>query len=582
MGLYSEIYGLTGGYASSGAFSFSVFVRDKNGDPSKLLGEHFFVVGPARYSTGYNFKISAKPTYDGASVTDFGESIHSIQLSGVIGAYHTGPVRAPSIVRQKLFGRDGEKPDARELFTALGQNIAHGTTGFADKPGYFDFFDLVWLIYDARNKNRFKQRKPEELLSSDPQTTGADTIYRNALASGIEELNSENTVFVFNDYDANRQYEVVLNNNALEVAQSADDPYAWQWSLNLVAIRDLSGRPPQIRQPLPDLGSIVSNAIIALDGLAFVVTSGLRQISEAVSIIDNLRNAKNNLRLVLDGFNEQSNEQFSRVLENLTGARNKNETMIRYLENYYISSGINESLNNPEQYINYSANSLRAESEKLTGILSNLQAVVGNTNSDFQDTSFIRVPPAVESWEDLAQNVYGDVPRANELALLNLTGSMPQDLDKVRIININGTTVTSGILPRPQKQGNQGIAERLFGIDLALTQDGDFQVSPDGDLDIVGGLNSLSANLLDRLNNQASTVPLHPQWGIDLTPASLPDELLARVAPVKVVSNLYQDSGVRSIELQDFQLYQDRLELTLKITPQGDLDSFELSASVNV
>ena len=216
MGIYSKLYGLTGGYAPSGAYSLAVYTRADDGRPGKLLGEHFFVVGPARYSTGYNFKISAKTTYEGASVTDFGEGIHNIQLSGVIAAYHTGPLRTPSVIREKLFGREGSSLSADDLLQSFGQAIA-SQSGFADKPGYFDFFDLVWLLYDARNPERFTQRKPERLLSAEPLVGGADSVYRAGAKAGLGSLDSENSVLVFNDYDVSRRYEVVYQNNALKL-----------------------------------------------------------------------------------------------------------------------------------------------------------------------------------------------------------------------------------------------------------------------------------------------------------------------------------------------------------------------------
>ena len=247
MGIRNELYGLTGGYAPSGAYSLDVYTRGVDGRHKVFLGEHFFVVGSARYSTTFQYKISAKNTYNGASITDFGEGLHNLNLSGVIGAYHTGPIREPSNIKKELFATNFNLEKFRETLGSFFFN----ELGLADKPGYFDFFDLIWLLYDARNEYRFNHLKPEKLITANLNASGAEKIYNKASASGLNYLNFENTVLVFNDYDNSRKYEVVYQPNSFEITQSVDDPFAWNWNLNFIIIQELSCSRPFIRQILP-------------------------------------------------------------------------------------------------------------------------------------------------------------------------------------------------------------------------------------------------------------------------------------------------------------------------------------------
>ena len=558
----------------------AVYTRADDGRPGKLLGEHFFVVGPTRYSTGYNFKISAKTTYNGASVTDFGEGIHSIQLLGLIGAYHTGPVRTPSVIREKLFGREGTSLSADDLAQSFFQTLAR-QTGFADKPGYFDFFDLIWLLYDSRSLERFTQRKPERLLSADPLSSGADTVYRAGVTAGLGSLDSENSVLIFNDYDLSRRYEVVYQNNAFEIVQSAEDPFGWQWSLNLTALQDLSGKRPFVRQPLPDIGNVIANAVIALDDLSFTLNSALRQIGEAARHVKEVLNAHKQFSDSIRGFNERRSEEQSLFWQNLIGLKQKNESLSEYLEGYYFpGESAAENTDPPSEHTDYSTDKTRVETERLKSILAKVQAAMLQAENEESRPEFIQVPSGVESWEDLALSVLGDVSKAKDLALLNPTGSSPRTLRKVQIAESTETAQTGIIAGRSQNETN--IEKNLFGTDLALAEDGDFALSPDGDLEILSGLNSLTANLLDRLNHQAGTIPLHPEWGIDLLIGSLPDHIIARAGPAKIVENLYQDPGVRSVELKDLSLQADRLDLAIGIVPQGDTETIELEASLSV
>ena len=402
MGIYTQLYGLTGGYAPSGAYSLAVYARADDGRPGKLLGEHFFVVGPTRYTTGYNFKISAKTTYDGASVTDFGEGIHNIQLSGVIGAYHTGPVRTPSVIREKLFGREGTSLSAEDIAQSFFQTLAR-QTGFADKPGYFDFFDLIWLLYDSRSPERFTQRKPERLLSGDPLSSGADSIYRAGTASGLTSLDSENSVLVFNDYDLSRRYEVVYHNNAFEITQSAEDPFAWQWSINLSALQDLSGKRPFVRQPLPDIGNVIANAVIALDDLSFALNSALRQIGELARHVNEVLNAHDQFSESLRGFSERRSQEQSQFWQTLIGLKQRNESLAEYLQGYYFpGGGLAENTDLPSEHTDYSTDQTRVETERLKSILAKVQAAMLQAENEQNQHEYIQSPSGVETWEDLA------------------------------------------------------------------------------------------------------------------------------------------------------------------------------------
>ncbi len=569
MGLFSELYGLTGGYAPSGAYSLCVYSRSLDGGLGKKLGEHFFVVGPARYHTSYHYKISAKATYQGASIADFGEGIHSIELAGKIGAYHAGPVRTPSLARDKLFGKSGTSLQAEDFF-----KHSLSSAGFADKPGYFDFFDLLWLLHDARNPERFERRKPESFASADLQARGAEQMYNEASALGLKELNSENSVMVFCDHDLARRYEVVYHSNAFEISQSADDPYAWTWRLALHVVRDLSAERVAARQTLPSLEQVLPKIISDLDELTFAADSLLRQISDAVEAIANVQKAKEELLLVLAAADERLSMQGARFWDALSSLQSQNERLASWLASYYLPNVKGQAIAElvASEHIDYSTNNIRAQSEELTRILVKLEASALLAEGQ-RKTATISRPARVESWEDLALYLYGDVRRARELALLNPPASSPAGLEQIRIGNASEADQGSAVLQTHAK-------DVYYGRDLDLTQEGDFRVSED--LAILDGLPCLAANLLDRLRHPQGSVPLHAQWGMDLGIASLPEEFLARVGPLRVMDNLYQDENVRSVELSDVQLRADRLDMKIRVLPEGQAERIELEASVGL
>ena len=326
-----------------------------------------------------------------------------------------------------------------------------------------------------------------------------------------------------------------------------------------------------------------------MDALSFTLNSTLRQIGEAARLVDEVRKAREQFSDSIRGFNERRSQAQSLFWQSLIGLRQRNERLAEYLEAYYFpAESLAESADPPSEHIDYGTDQTRAETERLRSVLARTQAVVSQAENEQSQPEYIRAPSGVESWEDLALAVLGDVTKAKELALLNPAGTSPRTLKKIQIAE-NTERAETGILAISQRGNNDNdnaIEENLFGTDLHLTEDGDFTVSPDGDLEIVSGLDCLRANLLDRLNKSAGSIPLHPEWGLDLLMGSLPDHIIARAGPLRIVENLYQDPGVRSVEVKELSLQADRLELHIGIVPRGDTESIEseimIEASVSL
>lgn len=589
MGVRDSIYRLTGGYAPTGAISLEVVRRSSDPGDELLakLGEHFFVVGPGRIERGYNFLVSTQATFGGAQVVDFGMGPGSLTLSGTIAALHAGPVLAPSniLTSNKKGGIDVEASTKNAQGAIRG--VAGSVSGFDHKSGYHDFFDLLWVLADSRG-SQARARRPESHSSSDQRVSGAYHMYERLKKEQLLPFDLENCALILNLFDSNERLEVAFRGrDALRIAQDSEDPLAWQWSLSLDVVRDLSGAQPSLRPILPPVQNTLANIIGALDELNFTVQSGLNVLADVASLVESAKNFRSELNTSLKAFKSNSAASIARIRRAGAGLRKDGNDILELLLNYYLP--------NVDLETNYTASGadntdlatdpLNVAGQRIAQILAQteLAMMIEQSKSISGSARWIGVPPGVETWEDLALSLYEDVSRARDLRALNPTaaGQLPTDLvgQKIKVPGANQSGLLDSIfVAHRDSRDPEQVERQLFGEDLAFDDDGDILAGPSGDLGIVSGLDCLIENCLDRMAHPRGSVPMHPAWGAGAIPGQLPDEFLGRYAPARQLDNLYQDPGVQEAELLELAIDADQVTTRIRVRPIGEVQTFTITS----
>ena len=574
MSIRGTLYAATGAYSPSGAYSIEVLDRPEDPEdvPTISLGEHFFVIGPSRIVRGYSFLVSARPTFNGASVTDFGAGLGVLQVSGKIHAYHTGPVVQGNGNGQ--IGRAGAEVSGQALLQE-----ALTATGLNAKSGYHDFFDLLWLVNDSRSEGGFNQLKPTKSANPDPAANGAYSIFAAAQGREYKRLDFENTVLVWNDYDKAEKLEVAfadsmpftINEDVIE-----NGVHTWSWQLNFKVLRNLSEERPAFRPMIPDVGRSVSNALQVLDEISLTVQGAMQSVTGIVQIAEDLRNLKTNLSAVLAGFREGSSAIISNARNTLQGIREKSATVEEAVNRFYfpgapIATG---QLDPSFDASDLAEDPLMLEVRALGEVADELEAsFVGVSNrEESEGQAIVLMPPGVESWEGAAAHFLNDVTRGPELRQINGTRTPGR---RIRIPGETNLLVESNIVTQHRRGTPPSASEILFGTDLAL-RDGDIFADASGDIAAVSGVDCLVENLLDRLSRTQGTVPMHPEWGARPDLPSVPDDFLSGIAARRIVDNLYQDRGVQSIDFKSSRINGDAVELAMSVTPVGGFESEEI------
>lgn len=204
----------------------------------------------------------------------------------------------------------------------------------------------------------------------------------------------------------------------------------------------------------------------------------------------------------------------------------------------------------------------------------------------------------------IAQNELGDLSRWPELASYNSlsypyivnSGSrdsrirsageeitIPLDAD-LSTLNVDGINATD----------SKTITAYALGVDLSLMSESDnfiqrgttdelVSLSAGGKgIHTVGGYDNLKQALLMRLNTQKGSLPLHPEYGIDLSQIIGKRNSVATVNKLKVMveQSLRYDGRVGSASVTAYKVSGEEVTLSATVTPIGFEE--QLSLLVNM
>ncbi len=578
--LAGGVSALTGAYSPSGAFSFQVYRRVPSGVLSAPLGEYFPLIGPERVAYGYRFAVSASPTFGGAAVSDLGNSMGTLAVSGQIHAFFEGTPSRPAF---NPFSADSLLEGA----SLAGQTLLNSAfnaatvTAINAKTGVQDFSDLLWMFWHSRDNVRSRTRRPSSL----PLLSDTHRLYL-AMESGPLPFDFERFALIFNDYDSGKKLEIVVTQEGLNIEEDASDAFTWRYTLNFHVVKDFSGGAFSFRPPLPSIRTMVGEVRTGLDELALSVSSFLSGSAEIVRDLEDLRENRDFLKVTLDTFNEKSAADIQ-TLRRATGqGKSKSEKLREKIVAYYLAGeDASVFLEDDADYRDLAIDDTKRDIDKTLLLLNLLETGMVRAAGENRSgrSEYREPPPEARSWEELARHFFGDVSRANELRELNgvaAADSAPNELDKVAIPAPGGAgqqLVVDGIIHEPRLEYDAEDREiALYGTDLELAAGGDLAAAPNGDLGQVSGLATLIENSLDRSTNYQGTVPAHPDWGLPFAPGDLDAELLERIEPARVAENLMADPSVATATIVRAALREGAIEMTIRVRPTGSSREFTL------
>lgn len=603
--LATSVTNNTGGYSATGAYSLEFLTRVKSAyAPNIPIGEYFFLLGLARMDHQFTYNVSVTPTYNGAQVVDNGNGISQINLSGEIYAHYTGaPVRKP-------------RPGIAGVGSALLGEL-EGVNPFK-KAGYLDFFDLVYLMHEIRDKEKYGIRVP----TFSPFYPTAFDIYTAAI--GQMPFNLEEIQMVFHDYDRDSHWEVAFEKNGFKISQSKDDPCTWYWNLNFIGVKDVSSRAKFRRPPLPDPKAMIREALQAFDNFLSDLSGPLSYLAGLTSLYKDIAGLAESMKADLKAF-EATNKASLRAIAKAGGPLKKktNQFQELLLQSIFPNQTVPAigALNIPVVPVSTVSSQAELEAQEIPdsvldnvltsgivtdteidaavneGVLSvlNLQIALGTISSAImlannenlnQNSTFITIR-AGETLEFLANKYYGSPDRI-DLLIQNdpkLIGKSNEDLIGLSIkvpANITYNQRDTGVYLERYLFNNLSasktqeiIEEFLFGEDIAFTGDRDIETRA-GDISTTKGIDCLVDGMLDKMRILPGQIPVHPEIGAFPKPGSVPDDFLNLVVPKKILDDLQSDLGVQSADIVEFSIDSDTISYIVKVNPIGNFKSFRL------
>lgn len=601
--LATSVINNTGGYSATGAYSIEFLKRSKAG-VNLPLGEYFFLLGLTRMDHQFTYNVSVTPTYNGTQVVDNGNGISQINISGEIYAHYSGaPVRKPT-------------PGLAGVGNALLSEL-EGVNPFK-KAGYLDFFDLVYLMHEIRDKDKYNIRVP----TFSPFYPTAFDIYTASL--GNMPFNLEEIQMVFHDYDRDSHWEVAFDKNGFKISQSKDDPHTWYWTLSFVGVKDESGRAKFRRPPLPDPKAMIREALGVFNSILTDLSGPLSFFSGLASLYQDIAGLAENMKADLQAF-ETTNKASLRAIAKAGGPlkQKTNQFQELLLQSIFPNQTVPAigALNVPVTPVSTASSQSEIEAQEIpdsvlnnvltsgsvsnteieaaidTAVLSvlNIQIALGTISAALmmaanenlsQNSTFVKFAPG-DTLESLANQYFGS-PERIDLLIQNdpsLIGKTNEELigKSIKVpANVTYNQRDTGVYMErylfknlSSAKTQEIIEEFLFGEDIGFTQDRDIETKG-GDIGTTKGIDCLVDGLLDKMRLLPGQIPVHPNIGVLPKPGSVPDDFLNLVVPKRILDDIQSDLGVQSADLVEFAIDSDTVSYTVKVNPIGNFKSFKL------
>lgn len=607
----------TGGYSPTGAYSIEFFKKNDIMDMS--LGEYFFLMGLQSLDQTYTYRMSAKATFGGTSVVDFGLGESNISLTGQIWPFYEGPpVKKPA----GSFSKGASFGDMASNFgDAIGSALFQEFEGMnpIKKAGYLDFIDLVYLMHESRNPDKFDSRAPSLSIfypnAKDIQLKGV----------GLRNFDSENSKMVFHDYDRDAHWEVVFAKDGFKLHQDTKDPMTWHWTLNLIGVKDVS-EPAKFKRPMiPDPKKMLRDIRNGLNNILDDLSQPLAMIAGITELYHDVANLVEDLKLDLKSF-ENLNKGYIQKISKAGGPIKKksnqflellgqlsfpNQTLPNFSSYDQTSAPITTATPPAEQisptlppnltdniYTGSTVDPIEVDlaTDQTVNDMYELQALMDelsvaitqfNNSSLSRTFTYIVIRPGM-TLESIASTYYGSPLLVQNLINDNgalLIGKTLQELYGTRIrvpadqtysYRDTGILDDQYIIDNATPEETQAIVEKwLFGQDLDLDDSRDLVIR-NNDLGGLSGIDSLIENLLDRMIMPKGAYTAHPDLGAMPNPGQVPDDYLNLTIPNKILQDIRSDLGVQAADIKQFSMTADEFSYEIEVNPVGGFKEFRL------
>ena len=555
-------------------FSFELRSRKDNGQPSsETLGEYFLLNGPVRYSEQYKFRVRTMPTFGhrGSSTVDYGPDNNILSLEGEFHIHFLA--RPPQGSEGGSFldrFDDGEEglgfgdvtegaksiyDDAKGLVTdysGTAKRLYDRSVGYMERvipvPGmgglrsgemeFFDFLAIMSGVWD-------------EKILYEPEDKQAAAILTK-FKEKKDPFSYSNFALMFHDYARRRHVEVVVQPDGFKISRSTQDTNTYKWEIGLVVIQDEKDTAFELPNKLEryfnanfeagiggvmqDLKDIV-NFPTELSGRFLRMSGAFKNLSRIGTELQNSwdtmrgvfssdgRLASNNFTEAFAnvgrGFREEPEEQ--NAIQKANSARAEFQRRLREMAQE-IQAAMDELgliTVSPNQPLESYAATPESNFESLIEIpyyeqlleaqtaVIDLEAYIKKAATDNQ--YIIHKAIGGDTWESLAEKYMQDPDLGSALAAYNRKRRGQGIVsESIKIPYEHNLQVWAS---QPASPTNADIERGVLGEDLALTDQRDFAVAANGDLDVVEGEPALMNNVIDQIDTPEGGLPMYPDFG---------------------------------------------------------------------
>jgi hypothetical protein len=612
-------------------WSFEFCERGADGLPAEAstLGEYFLLVGLTAYKEQFRYRISIEPTFGGSSLVDYGNDNNVITLNGEMHIYSSGKPPSSGDSGSLVGSFDdgimaGIKQTAQNVASAALERAQEFASEVAPLPGIdswtrtgaMEFHDFVGLLYHIRNPdNPFT-------ASSDTQATKITTAMKN------KKTLAEYAI-IFHDYGRDRHVEVAPPRDGITISRSVEDTNTYRFEMQLVVLRDmksatfvqdnifdrLKGLSPSyaitrliaavesaIHLPLQLSGSLLG--LVNTMQSAIIRTRGL--VDQWDSMTDQFRADGMAISQGWEGVKREVSEATGRGKKSLSERLADAENDVRELRSEISSSRANLAEIKARAY--EAAGTWGRIADELTALI---VAPVGSLEQDSQlpyadwtevventvyqmalevfrssiqiaaeitiaetDNQFeVITASAGDSWASLAERMLGDRSLAAALAAYNLSNETTNPQGPVKIPRTQNSFVYAKMPLSPQPAD---LERAILGEDLALTEQRDFEVAPNGDLAVIAGEAALSNNIIDIIDTPQGSLPSIPEYGNPIKPGELEETWLKEAYLYRLVKAIRLLPQITNCQLVSSVVDGNRIAYTLRIQTIHDSISWFL------
>ena len=551
------------------SMGYSFEVRDVvNGfsSPSAGWSEFRLQINPQELTQDEIFAIEVTPTLRGVLVEHHGSTIKDITISGTTGI---SPNRKEA----------GTNKDGSPIF-------ATGTSGYKE---FHDLRSYFRLYVEAKRTDSngwlrmiFRNYRDNEFLYVEPIKF---TMKRSAKRPML--------------YD----YVIVLK--AIGVADKLSGPADWGKLFDAAknidsamdyldeGVRTINGAFGIINRFQRDLNATLMAPVQAVSAALAAIRGGVNQTLTQLGItrkaIDDLKNIASNIQL------------------------NFSDAVGRDTSSYNSAAGRTPTLvGNPNRQTTYDEVSIiNALSDIQKGLLlvaglsdelfeSNVFQLNAGVSNVYGDSISIREPASVTSTDVLATDdvqtiaarELGDPDKFRDIVLLNNLKPPYISATPAPGVLTPGSKI---LLPKYSGTGNTGIirnkeynitkniseAEKSLGVDIRITEDGDFAISNTKDLDLLAGMNNMGQACALKMGYETGSLKRHPGIGTNLQIGRKASTSIGVVRD-QIVSSFSSDNRVESIPFISLVQTGGTIEVNMLLKLKGADQPIPIPLKLNV